>query len=59
MEGDISAKYHSRIDFLIYLLLGLTTFDPILVFSEVSEKTGETYPFLADLKKMKNKWSYN
>lgn len=43
---------------MIYLLVGLTTFDPILVFEEVAGKTEENYPFLADLRKSSYKWSY-
>lgn len=58
MEGDVSSKYHSRLDFLTYFLLALTTFDPLQIFQEVSEKTGETLPFMADLRKYKHKWSY-
>lgn len=36
INGDISAKYHSRLDYLSYFLLALTTFDPIEVFTEIS-----------------------
>ena len=32
-EGDMSSKYLSRLDFLTYFLIGLTTLNPILFFS--------------------------
>lgn len=33
IDGSMSGKYQTRLDFLIYFLLALTTFDPILAFS--------------------------
>ena len=31
-DGNLSGKYQTRLDFLIYFLIGLTTFDPVLAF---------------------------
>lgn len=58
LEGDISSKYQSRIDFLTYFLITLTTIDPVEALEEISGKTGENYPFIDQLRKHKHKWSY-
>lgn len=34
-RGEIEGKYLSRIDYLTYLLLGLTAYDPILIFRQI------------------------
>ena len=34
-EGDMSSKYLSRLDFLTFFLLGLTTIDPTLFCLEI------------------------
>lgn len=36
LDGDVSSKYQSRIDFLTYFLLALTTLEPIEAFEEIS-----------------------
>jgi len=38
MRGDIVGKYLSRIDYLTYFLFCLTTFDPVLIFEQISRK---------------------
>jgi hypothetical protein len=58
LDGEVEEKYRSRIDFLIYFLLALTAFNPVEVFEEVAEKTGEVYDFVPELKRSKVKWSY-
>ena len=35
---EVHSMYLSRIDFLVYMLFGLTAFDPILVVRQVEEK---------------------
>lgn len=33
-RGDIEGKYLSRIDYLTYMLFGLTAYDPVMIFRQ-------------------------
>lgn len=34
-RGELEGKYLSRLDYLTYMLFGLTAFDPLMVFRQI------------------------
>jgi hypothetical protein len=58
LEDDVSLKYLTRLDSLTYFLFGLVCFDPLLVYEEVTFRTGQTFPCVEEIKKSNHKWSY-
>jgi len=58
LRGDLSGKYLSRIDYLSYLLFGLTAFDPLMIFSQVEQKERDVRKSREEIQSWGNKWSY-
>ena len=56
---EIHSKYLSRIDFLTYMLLALTSFDPLLVIRQVEYKDRSVQRARAEMESWGNVWSYS
>jgi hypothetical protein len=58
LRGDLSGKYLSRIDYLSYLLFGLTAFDPLLIFAQVEQKERDVVKSREEMQSWGGRWSY-
>lgn len=57
-RGEIEGKYLSRIDYLTYLLLGLTAYDPITIFRQTEEKEPNLRDSRQQIESWGREWSY-
>lgn len=55
---EVHSKYLSRLDFLIYMLFALTSFDPVLVFRQIEEKEKDAERTRMEIESWGNTWSY-
>jgi hypothetical protein len=55
---EVHSKYLSRIDFLTYMLLALTSLDPLLIVRQVEEKDPRVAETRAEIQSWGTAWSY-